>query len=547
MSATILSRINYGLSDVRGDFFGGLTASSIALPVALGYGVISGLGPVAGLYGAVAVGIFASIFGGVRGMVYGSQIMIVLPMSVVVAEYADSIAQAATIGILVGLLQIVFGLLGLGRYASYIPFSLTSGFFTAFGFLLIIKQSLLAFGASSGGGGVIATFKALPDAIADLNSHALALTVVCLALGVLWRGRLLRLCPAPFVVLVAGFLVGAFWLKEAPTVGEIPTGLPAPDMSAFSLDFFLRAAQLAFIMALLSSVGTLVTALRLDAITGSQHHPNREMIAQGMGNIATGSIGGLAGSAGQGTFANVYSGGRSPVAGLIVAVVILLVIFAMGPIAERVPFAVLAAILMMNAWNIIDWRFLTHIHRVSKSYAFVMLLTCALVWFVDFVAAIVIGLVVAGLLAARRVENLEVRELISVPLLDRAVLGSDFRDDDDPFQARSGIVVFPERVTVASAREISRIVRPDIRGHQIVIFDMSRTVYADDSASQIIGELVQIAMAQRSRTFIVAGLTDDVSNTLHSMGLLDKVPKENFAADMDEAMQIVRSMLKSQE
>ena len=253
------------------------------------------------------------------------------------------------------------------------------------------------------------------------------------------------------------------------------------------------------------------------------------------------------GPAGNGTFANAFSGGRSPVAGLTVALVVLLVILVLAPVAERIPFAVLAAILMVNGWNIIDWRFITHIHRVSKSYAFVMLLTCALVWFVDLVAAIVIGLVVAGLLGARRVENLEVRELISVPLLDQAVLGSDFKDDDDPFQARSGIVVFPERVTVASAREISRIVRPDIRGHQIVIFDMSRTVYADDSAAQIIGELVQIAMTQRSRTFIIAGLTDDVSNTLHSMGLLDKVPKENFAADMDEATQIVRGMLLSQE
>ena len=540
-------QINYGLADLRGDVFGGLTATGVALPVAMGYGVISGLGPAAGLYGTIAVGIFASIFGGVRGMVYGPQILITLTMAVVVAEYADSIAEAATIGILAGLLQILFGLLKIGRYVSYIPFSLTSGFFTAFGFLLIIKQSVLAFGASPGGGGVIDTFKALPDAVMDLKVHALALTVVCLALGVLWRGRLLRICPAPFVVLVVGLLIGVLWLKNAPTIGEIPTGFPTPDLSAVSLDFFLNAVQPAFIMALLGSVSTLITALRLDVITGSQHRPNREIVAQGIGNIAAGSIGGLPGSAGSGTFANAFSGGRSPVAGLTVALVVLLVILVLAPVAERIPFAVLAAILMVNGWNIIDWRFITHIHRVSRSYAFVMLLTCALVWFVDLVAAIVIGLVVAGLLAARRVENLEVRELVSVPLLDQAVLGSDFKDEDDPFQARSGLVVFPERVTVASAREVSRIVRPDIRGHQIVVFDMSRTVYADDSAAQIIGELVQIAMAQRSRTFIIAGLTDSVSNTLHSMGLLDRVPKENFAADMEEAMQIVRSMLRAQE
>ena len=533
-------QINYGLADLRGDFFGGLTASGIALPVAMGYGVISGLGAAAGLYGAIAVGIFASIVGGTRGRVYGPNIVFTIPMAVIVAEYSDSLAEAATVGILAGLIQIVFGVLGLGRYASYIPFSLSSGYFTAFGILLMVKQSLLALGASPMRGGVVDTIQALPDAIADLNIHALALTVICLALGLLWRGRLRRLCPAPFVALGAGILIGALWLKNAPTVGEIPMGLPTVELSAVSLDFFLRVLQPAFVMALLGSASTLITALRLDAITGSQNRPNREMIAQGIGNIA-------AGSGGSGSFANAYSGGRSPIAGLTVAGMFLAVLLVLGPIAERLPFAVLAAVLIVNAWGIIEWRFVTHIHRVSRGYAVVMVLTCFLVLFVDFVAAIVIGLVVAGLLGARRLENLEAGELISVPVLDRAVLGADFDDDADPFQARTGLVVFPERVTVASAREVSRIVRPDIRGHQIVVFDMSRTVYVDDSASVIIGELVQIAMAQRSRTFIIAGLTDSVANTLHSMGLLDRVPKEQFAVDMEEAMQIVRPMLREQE
>ena len=540
-------QINYGLADLRGDVFGGLTASGIALPVAMGYGVISGLGAAAGLYGAIAVGIFASIVGGTRGRVYGPNIVFTIPMAVIVAEYSDSLAEAATVGILAGLIQIVFGVLGLGRYASYIPFSLSSGYFTAFGILLMVKQSLLALGASPMRGGVVDTVQALPDAIADLNIHALALTVICLALGLLWRGRLRRLCPAPFVALAAGILIGALWLKNAPTVGEIPMGLPTVELSAVSLDFFLRVLQPAFVMALLGSASTLITALRLDAITGSQNRPNREMIAQGIGNIAAGSIGGLPGSGGSGSFANAYSGGRSPIAGLTVAGMFLAVLLVLGPIAERLPFAVLAAVLIVNAWGIIEWRFVTHIHRVSRGYAVVMVLTCFLVLFVDFVAAIVIGLVVAGLLGARRLENLEAGELISVPVLDRAVLGADFDDDADPFQARTGLVVFPERVTVASAREVSRIVRPDIRGHQIVVFDMSRTVYVDDSASVIIGELVQIAMAQRSRTFIIAGLTDSVANTLHSMGLLDRVPKEQFAVDMEEAMDIVRSMLREQE
>ena len=132
-SAILPRRINYGLHDLRGDLLGGLTASGVTLPAAMGYGVLSGLGPVAGLYGAVAVGIFGSLLGGTRGFIYGPNTAVTVIMGLVVAEYADSLAEAATIGILAGLILIVFGLLGLGRYATYIPTSLTSGFFAAFG------------------------------------------------------------------------------------------------------------------------------------------------------------------------------------------------------------------------------------------------------------------------------------------------------------------------------------------------------------------------------------------------------------------------------
>lgn len=536
-------RVSYGLNDLRGDVLGGIAAGGVVLPVAIGYGVLSGLSPVAGLYGAAAVGIFASLFGGTRGLVYGPNITVT--MGVVVAEYADSLAEAATIGILAGLIQIVFGLLGLGRYASYIPASLTSGFFTAFGTLVIVKQSILALGGAPPKGSVINNIMSWPEAVMNVNFDALALTAVCIGLSLLWRGRLLRLSPAPFVVLVVGVLAGMLLFRDAPTVGEIPSGLPALQLSAISLEFFLRALQPAFIMALLGSITTFLLALRVDSITGTQHKPNREMFAQGMGNVAAGLTGGLAGSIAPGSLVNALSGGRSPVAGLTVAGIILATILFLGPVAERIPFAVLAAILIVTGWTLIDWRFIKRIHRISRSYAIVMLLTCGLVLFVDLATAIVIGLVVAALSGSRRLEGLETAALVSVPLLDRAVLeDEDWDEEADPFQARTGLVVFPDRVTVASARELSRILRPDIRGHQFSIFDMSRTVYIDDSAAVIISELTGIVMARRSRTIIIAGMNPDVSDTLHSMGLLDRVSTGNFAADMEEAKQIIRPMLR---
>ena len=546
LRAAIHGQFSYGLADLRGDVLGGITAGSISLPTAMGYGVISGLGPAAGLYGALAVSFFAGIFGGTRGLTSGPNILVTLTMAVVVAEYATSIEEAVSVGILAGLIQIAFGLLGIGRYVTYIPFSLTAGFFTAFGFLLIIKQVLLALGASPAGDAVD-SFKALPSAIADAHMEALALSVFCVALGLLWRGRLLRIAPSAFVVLVVGTIVGVLALRGAPTIGDIPIGLPAPQLPDFSLDFLVRVIQPAFAIALLSSVSTLIVSLQLDTITGTLHRPNRETMAQGVGNIAAGLMGGAPGGVAPGSFANAFSGGRSPVAGVTVSALFLLVVLFLAPVAERIPFAVLAGILMINGWNVIDWRFITRIHRIPPRFAVVMVLTVLLVLFVDINLAILVGLVVAALTGARRLESLEISSLISTPVLDRAILDdAGSVDDIDPFEARTGLVVFPDRVTVASARETSRILRSDIRGHQVVVFDMSRTRYVDDTAAIAIGDLIRIALAQSSRTLIISGMHEDVTNTLNALRVLDRVPPGNIVANMEEAREIIRPILRQQ-
>ena len=546
IAAAVPRQLNYGLADLRGDVLGGITAGSISLPTAIGYGVISGLGPVAGLYGALAVSLFAGIFGGTRGLISGPNILVTLTMAVVVTEYTTSIEEAISVAILAGLIQIAFGLLGLGRYVAYIPFSLTAGFFTAFGFLMIIKQVLLALGASPAGSAAD-SIEALPSAIADLHVQGFLLAVFCVALGVAWRGRLLRIAPAPFVVLVIGTVIGLSMLRDAPTIGHIPTGLPAPQLPELSLDFLIRVMQPAFAMALLSSVSTLIVSLQLDAITGSLHRPNREVVAQGVGNMAAGLMGGSPGGVSPGSFANAFSGGRTPVAGVTVAALFLLVILVLAPVAERIPLAVLAAIIMINGWNIIDWRFITGIHRIPFRFSLVMVLTVLLVLFVDINLAIVVGLVVAALTGARRIETLEVDSMISTPVLDQVILGEDDQQGDvDPFQARTGLVVFPDRVTVASAREVSRILRSDIRAHQVVVFDMSRTQYVDDTAAVAIGGLIRIAMAQRTRTLIVCGLRPDVASTLNSLRVLDSVPRANIVSDMEAAKEIIRPILREQ-
>ena len=167
----------YDLASLRGDVFGGLAAGAVMLPMSMGYGVISGLGPAAGLHGAIAVCLFAALFGATRGLIAGSNLHAAAAMAVVITEYTTTLAEAFTVVILAGIIQIGFGVLRFGRYVSYTPYSLLSGFFTGAGILLIVMQGLPGMGQGAVEGSVIDQIKAWPSGIATVNTDALALVL----------------------------------------------------------------------------------------------------------------------------------------------------------------------------------------------------------------------------------------------------------------------------------------------------------------------------------------------------------------------------------
>lgn len=535
----------YSTADLRGDLLGGITSGVVSLPIAMGYGILSGLGPAAGLYGAFATALISAIVGGARGVIAGPNVIIAMIVAVVVTDYASSLAEAATIGIMAGAIQLVFAALRLGRYVTYVPQSLISGFFTAFGILVIASQAFPALGVATGGVGLINNLRALPDAIENLNADALTLALLCLLLGVLWRGRLTRWFPRSLVMLLIGTVVGALWLNSAPVISSIPLGLPSVSLSELSADFVVRAMEPAFMLALLSSISILVVSLNMDVITGTEHHSNRTLFGLGLGNIIAASFGGLSGAASSATFVNIFSGGRTVIAGLTVAGFLLAVIAFMGPLVEHIPLAVLAAILIAAGWSLIDWRFILRLHRIPASFAIVMVVTLILSMLTTLAAALVIGLVVAWLLNAHRLEALEMRSLASVPLLDATVLPRDEIVEADQFRARSGLVVLPDRVTMASARQIGRVLRIDLSQHRAIIFDMSRVRFLDDSAAVTISNLVHVARTRGAERVIISGMPEDVGSRLYSMALLDDVPEGDFATDLDEAKQKLRQTLLS--
>jgi SulP family sulfate permease len=214
---------------------------------------------------------------------------------------------------------------------------------------------------------------------------------------------------------------------------------------------------------------------------------------------------------------------------------------------EPIPLAVLAAVLMKVGWDIIDWKFVKRITQVRRDYLLVMLLTFALTVFLDLVTAVAIGLIAAGFAHARRLELLEVDNVVSAPLLDMDFLELGHPDDGDdgefdPFSARVGLVSFRGAFSVASSSRLVQALGPDVRDHEILILDFSPTTYVDDSAALLMEQVISTAR-EEGTTCIALGLAEPVSGTLHSLNVFRLVPETHFVNNMDEARDLSRELL----
>ena len=539
--------MNYDFQTFRGDIFGGITSAIVALPVALAFGVASGLGAAAGIYGAIAVGFFAALFGGTRSQISGPTPSMTIAMAVIVTTHASTLGEALTVVVMGGLLQILLGISKLGRFVAYTPYVVISGFMSGIGIIIILIQILPFLGAPTSPHGPMGALQELPEALANFNAGAFVIGMVSLGIGILWPRRLARYLPSPLAALVAGTLLGVLWLNNAPVIGQIPVGLPEFQFSVPSVGFLVSAVHPAIILALLGSVDSLLTSLIADSLTGTQHQPNRELVGQGIGNMVAGVFGGLPGAgATMGTVTNIRAGGRTPVSGMLRSLLLLMLLLGLGHYVEPIPHAVLAGILMKIGWDIIDWRFLTLVHRIRREHLIVMLLTLGLTVFVDLVTAVAIGLIAAGITHAQQLETLELDSVISVPLLDQMFF-SEYEEMalTDPYSARVGLVALKGSFTVASSRKLVEVIGEDIKDHEIVIFDFSDTMYLDDSAAMVVERLMNVA-TEKQTEFVVMGLSDDIAETLRILNILQQVPVSRVVDTLDEARQVAYNFLEKQ-
>ena len=281
-------------------------------------------------------------------------------------------------------------------------------------------------------------------------------------------------------------------------------------------------------------------------MTRTRHNPDRELAGQGIGNVIAGFIGGLPGAgATMGTVVNIRAGGRTQVSGVLRAAILLGLVLGLGRYVESIPHAALAGILMKVGWDIIDWRFITRIHRVQREHLFVMFITLGLTVFLDLVTAVAIGLIAAAMASAKQFERLELDSVVSVPLLDRTFLASKEQADDEQasdFSARVGLVSLRGSFSVASANKLINTISMDIRDHEVVILDFSDTVYMDDSAALVVEQLIDSALDEDTGCIVMA-LEGRPAVTLRALNVLRRVPEDQFVNSLEEARDTARRML----
>ncbi|NBF39420.1 MAG: STAS domain-containing protein [Spirochaetes bacterium] len=514
--------------NLRAELTGGLTTAIVSLPMALAFGVASGAGPQAGLYGAIIVGLLAAVFGGTSTLISEptgpmTVIMTAVVTRLIAANPEQGLAMAFTVVMVAGAFQIIFGLLRLGRYITMMPYSVISGFMSGIGLLLIITQIGPLLGHPAPAGGALGAVRALPGLIAGMEWREAVLSGAALLLLFLVPGRLRRYAPPQLLVLVLGSAAGllAFGPAAIRTIGEIPMGLPRLVVPTFTAAQATQIVVDGVVLGLLGCIDSLLTAMIADSLTREQHDSNRELIGQGIGNLVSGLAGGLPGAgATMGTVVNIQTGARSPFSAVVRALILLVVVLAVAPLLEAVPMAVLAAITVKVGFDILDWSFLGRAHHISRTATIIMYGVLLLTVFVDLIVAVAAGVFVANVLTIERLSNLPSTRVRTIdPSGDPVVVNDEEKALLEAGGGRvvlfhlSGPMIFG--VAQAIAREHAAV-----ESHaQVVVIDLAEVSILGTTVALALENVIRDAL-HAGRRVVVAGASEEARDRLGRLGVL---------------------------
>ncbi len=526
---------NIRLDNIRGDLFGGVTAGIVALPLALAFGVQSGLGATAGLYGAIALGIVAAAFGGTPSQISGPTGPMTVVSSLVVISAVKSAgsmeaAYGTVIGIfcLAGFFLLVFGLMKLGSYIKYIPYPVVSGFMSGIGMIIIILQ-IFPFMGQASPKSIPAVFQKLPEGLAQFNIEAAMVASATIAIIYIFP-RITRAVPSPLValLLISGM---ANWTDlNVPVIGDIPSGLPEFKIgeihfSALNLGLVIK---LALTLALLAAIDSLLTSVIADNVTKTKHNSNQELIGQGLGNILAGAIGGLPGAgATMRTLVNVNSGGKTGLSGIVHGLLLLAILLGLGPYASMIPLSVLAGILITVGIGIIDYKGFRHLRQVPRPDAVVMILVLGLTVFVDLIQAVAAGMILASILFMKQMSD-QVTKGVEILPLRNFIREINWDDENIPDKIADKIYVkhFDGPIFFGFAPAFLEIAEklPNVR---VVIFRMKRVPHIDQTGLYAMEEVIKNLEA-RKIAVVFSGLQEQPKRMLHRVNIIPGLVPEHY-------------------
>lgn len=518
------------------DIISGIIVAIIALPLSIALALASGVGPEEGLYTAIIAGFIISFFGGSRVQIAGPTAAFATIVAGIVARNGMEGLMLATL--LAGIILIIMGLLRLGSLIKFIPYTITTGFTSGIAVTIVIGQLKDFFGITYAEGvkpvETMEKLEAFIKFIKTLNWEAVIVGAICLAILILWP-KVSEKIPGSLIAVIAGIAMVKFLDMNVNTIGDlynISNKLPSFHVPSISFKMIQTVAPDAFTIAILAAIESLLSCVVADSMINSKHRSNMELIAQGAGNIGSALFGGIpATGAIARTAANIKNGGRTPVAGMVHAIVLVLVLIVLMPYAALIPMPAIAAILFMVAYNMCQWRQFVHLCKTApKSDITVLVVTFVLTVVFDLVVAIEIGMVIACLLFMKRMSD------------ESEVRGWKYFDaDNDP----DGIALrdVPQHVRVY---EISgpmffgaadRIANITFKNFTKCIVIRMRGVPALDATAMHSLEQLYDTCSKKGITLVFSHVNEQPYHTMEKAGFVKKVGKENFCAHIDEALE----------
>ena len=536
----------YSASKLVSDLVAGIIVAIIALPLSIALAIASGVSPQQGLYTAIVAGFVIAFLGGSRVNISGPTAAFATLVAGVVATHGTGGLILATV--MAGILLVLMGICRFGALIKYIPMTITTGFTAGIAVTIVIGQIKdflgLTFAAGAPAVETMEKLEAIVDSFTTLNLHALIVGAIGMAILILWPmlgkaklGVFSKVCakiPPSIIAVIAGVLLVQFTPLQVNTIGSLypnlSAGFPTPALPSFDFETVKAVLPSAFTIAILAAIESLLSCVVSDGMVGDRHNSNTELIAQGLGNVCSGLFGGIpATGAIARTAANVKNGGRSPIAGIVHAVVLLLFLLVLMPLAKMIPMPIIAAILFMVAYNMSEWRHFVKICRFSpKSDILVLVATFVLTVVFDLVVAIAVGLVLAAILFIKQVSD--------ATKVRRWVNNENIADANaKPVPAGTVVYEINGPMFFADADKFCDFMLSD--DTKAVIVRMSNVPSIDATVMRNM-ELLLLNCRTHGATLIFSHVNEQPMWVMKKAGFYEKVGAQNFAPNISAALDL---------